>query len=568
MKHFTGYFCKSLRAMKSHVIVLFLMNFLSAFMYYFVEASVDGNLRRLEGAKWLDEGEAGLLISIQSNKTLAFSFLILLTLIAGFVHFLFYRQYCAFHQKEIGCYLSCGYPALGMAGCVFGLSVCLAAMAHVAGLCGGWAGSGILLEHYRDAYPSAEVKKGLDFFNCVTAFLIGAVLPAVSALAVITGMGRTDTADLLAGSGGKTEKHAGKFLGRLTKRMGFSVRLALRRPFQTGMSFLAVGLFAVLFIMSASLNLSSRYVLSTQLAGRTYAYDVTFPNVQTGTARPCGGDCYLSEQAILRPGGKTVGVTMMGIEKDFQFLSLSDRRGKSVMDIPENGIVVSQALAELYGIQQGEELTVTLGDKSIPYRVSGIAENGEHFTIYTTKSGLEESCGMPQEAFNGIYTDDISKLPDGAESILSMEEREEELNQNNVSNRMSAVICQILGCVIGCLLLYLTILLKLWDDTKNIFILDMLGCPPGQINRMFVSVYRPILNAAFILLVFPAAQICKMIHRSLSLKTNDYIPFQCNAVLILAFWALLNLLYTLVKYLFQMKIDRIQKVGETMKYLS
>lgn len=47
----------------------------------------------------------------------------------------------------------------------------------------------------------------------------------------------------------------------------------------------------------------------------------------------------------------------------------------------------------------------------------------------------------------------------GTANIQNISERMDKLEEKNVSNRTSAVICQILGCVIGCLLLYLTILL-------------------------------------------------------------------------------------------------------------
>lgn len=156
----------------------------------------------------------------------------------------------------------------------------------------------------------------------------------------------------------------------------------------------------------------------------------------------------------------------------------------------------------------------------------------------------------------------------GTANIQNISERIAKLEENNVSNRTSAVICQVLGCVIGCLLLYLTILLKFQEDTKNIFILDMMGYNAKKINKMFISVYRPILNIAFIILLIPSIEICKLIHKSLSLSTNDYIPFQCNIFVILFIFILLNLLYTIIKLLFNSRISHIQKKDITLRYLN
>lgn len=633
MKLFTGYFCKSLRTMKAHIVILFLLNFLSAFMYYFVEISVDGNLRALNRKAVLDAVEGEFLVSLQSNKTLAFSFLIMLTLIAAFVHFMFYKQYGSFHQKEIGCFIASGYSAPQIAAAVCLISISFAACAHLLGLCAGWFGSSVLLNNYKQAYFLAGISKGLDAGSFLAAFVIGSIPPALCSLPVFIEMGKAQTADLLSGNSRKTKIRVGKLLRGLTKNTGFSVRLALRKPFQLLMSFFAVGLFTILFLMSASLNLSSQYVYDTQTAGRNYDYHITFSTIQSppehfaeenlpqeilaGNSSPeentpdetlpggnapgeslpgemlYEGDFYLAEPATLNLDGDKLDITVMGIEKNGRYFSLTDRKQESVRDIPEGFVVVSQALSELYGIGRDSVISITVGEASLPFHVCGIAENGEHFTVYTSREALAALLGVPEGSYNGIYAADhgsmfpfpnrenadmthtadtqspagtLLQAEDGFQ-VQSMAERRAELDKNNVSNRMSAVICQILGCVIGCLLLYLTVLLKFQEDTKNIFILDMLGYSAKQINGMFVSVYRPVLNIAFIILLLPAAEICKMIHRNLSLATNDYIPFQCNVLLIIAIWGLLNVLYSLIKYLFGLKINRVQKAGDTGRYL-
>lgn len=73
---------------------------------------------------------------------------------------------------------------------------------------------------------------------------------------------------------------------------------------------------------------------------------------------------------------------------------------------------------------------------------------------------MEKLLNLSQNSYNGIYTNNIREIPKmGTANIQNISERMDKLEEKNVSNRTSAVICQILGCVIGCLLLYLTILL-------------------------------------------------------------------------------------------------------------
>lgn len=201
--------------------------------------------------------------------------------------------------------------------------------------------------------------------------------------------------------------------------------------------------------------------------------------------------------------------------------------------------------------------------------VSAISENADNFTVYTSKSTLTETLNIPNATFNGLYTNDLSEAPNiEAGTAQSIDDRKAQLENNNVSNRISAVICQVLACIIGCLLLYLTILLKFQEDTKNIFILDMMGYTARQINKMLISVYRPILNIAFFLLLLPSIEICKIIHKYLSLATNDYIPFQSNAMVVMIVFASLNLLYSAIKCSFNLKISIIQKRGNSYQYIT
>ncbi|MCC0675903.1 hypothetical protein IC219_07005 [Clostridioides sp. ES-W-0018-02] len=67
---------------------------------------------------------------------------------------------------------------------------------------------------------------------------------------------------------------------------------------------------------------------------------------------------------------------------------------------------------------------------------------------------MKKLLNLSQNSYNGIYTNNITEIPEiGKAHIQNISERIAKLEENNVSNRTSAVICQILGCIIGCLLL-------------------------------------------------------------------------------------------------------------------
>ncbi|EGJ44847.1 hypothetical protein HMPREF9396_0337 [Streptococcus sanguinis SK1059] len=87
-KQSLGYFLRN----KLNVLILCILTFLTSFMYFFVECSIDGNLTWLSAKKQLNNGENELLIGLNSNKELAIVFLICLTLITCFIFLCFIKN--------------------------------------------------------------------------------------------------------------------------------------------------------------------------------------------------------------------------------------------------------------------------------------------------------------------------------------------------------------------------------------------------------------------------------------------------------------------------------------------
>ena len=85
-KQSLGYF----RRNKLNVLILSILAFLTSFMYFFVECSIDGNLTWLSTKTQLNNGQNDLLIGLNSNKILALTFLICLTSVSCFIFYMFY----------------------------------------------------------------------------------------------------------------------------------------------------------------------------------------------------------------------------------------------------------------------------------------------------------------------------------------------------------------------------------------------------------------------------------------------------------------------------------------------
>lgn len=566
MKYFLKYFCMSLTSFKSNVIVLFLLSLLTSFMYFFVQISIDGNMVIINKKITLLSADRKLFASLQSNGVLALTFLLILTLITGFVYFMFYKRYAFIHRREFGCFIANGYSANQISLIIFLLSIIFVILAFLCGFSLGWNASDIMINLYKEVYSIEYLQKGLTINNGLLALLC-ILIPTIPIIPIIASSMKDDTANLLSSGNDKNHFRTGKVRKALFSKLNFSLRLVLRKPFQLFMSIISVGIFSILFIMSFSLNLSSQYLFRSMSTGRNYKYDVFFKTMYFKPMESDNCTFYISEPVNVNLSDRQRTMTIMGMEESNHLL-LENIQGKHLKNIPKNTVIISQAMAELYHFEQDDVVLTNLNGKEFPLTVFDIAINADNWTIYSSKTTLTEFLKIPDNSYNGIYTSSLSGVPNiQAATVQTINDREAELKNNDVSNRVSAVICQILACVIGCLLFYLTILLKFQENTKNILILDMMGYPAKLINKMFISVYRPMINIVFFLLLLPNIEICKIIHKNLSLATNDFIPFQSNVMVISIIFLSLNLLYSIIKYSFCLKIKKIQKNARSYKYI-
>lgn len=90
--------------------------------------------------------------------------------------------------------------------------------------------------------------------------------------------------------------------------------------------------------------------------------------------------------------------------------------------------------------------------------------------------------GNPVKTYNGLWSNELdNSFSEGKTQTYS--DYKKELKNNNVSNRMSAVITQILACIFGILLIFLVLLLNFQDNTNNFIYLRKLGYLHKEIEK-------------------------------------------------------------------------------------
>lgn len=156
--------------------------------------------------------------------------------------------------------------------------------------------------------------------------------------------------------------------------------------------------------------------------------------------------------------------------------------------------------------------------------------------------------GYSKEAYCGIVSNAV--LSDEDALVITREEREKELLRNSVSNQMSAVIVQVMGCVIGCILLLLAVALNFNSNLSDMRILRMLGYKTKEIRHLLVDVYKPVILVGFFLLLLPAFGVVKIILNSLSMQIEEYLHFETGVGVNLLIFGIIWIIYFAIQGLY------------------
>lgn len=563
---------KELLRNRIFVFLLLIMTVFASFMYFFVRFSIDANMAALKTIDILSPNETLYMNALNSNTILAFNFLIVLTALAGFVYGLFYYRFFRKNKKQVGCLKALGFKDRTLSAFFVIFSAVLSLIGAAIGLAGGYFASSVLIDANTRSYSMSGLVKGIDPVNVAIGFLSVTVVSSIVTLAVYGLVRGKEIAALISGTDNTAKdssflRFVGEFVEALPVKNKFPLRIALRKPVAVIIIVLAVMGFSVMFIIGYSVNLSSGKVYKSQTEGHLYLYDTRYDQYQAQKELPKESQSYLSVPGTLskKINRDAIPQNIVGLESNKELLQLSDSKGTQLGTLPENGIYISPALREMYGFQKGDTVKAAIDGVEYTLVVSDIAVNATSGCVYMDKNILTELLGIPAGAYNGIMS--MNPLKDGG-TVTTYEQKLAALERASVSNQNSGIINQVTGVLAGCILIFLALLLNFQDSTRDILILNIMGYRAKAIRKMLIDIYKPILWISFLLTLWPSILVAQAVQKSLSIQTEDYMPFGTSWLVILAVFVLLNAIYFLVQAMFNMGIRRVVAREEISEYTS
>lgn len=546
---------------KVFLALLILLTILTSFSFFFVMFSVDGNLSVLNSVEVPSENQLNYRNALNSNTTLARIFLMSMTGLTSLVFVMFFYRFFAANKRQIGCIKALGIRNQKLRFFFVMFTVILSVIGITVGLVGGYFASSILVNANSHTYSVTGLIKGVSLCALAIGVFVPIAVFSIVSMSCFGFVGNKEAGSLLSGNDMRTRfpvtlKIADKLSKIAPRGMRLSLRIAFRKPLSILLLVTAIMSFNVCVILGQSLNISSTTVFKQQTDGHNYEFDVRFAEIQTEQISD-NTMSYITETIIILTNGYELNRVVTGFYNINDLYSLKNKSGE-LLTMPKIGrVYINPELSEIYGVKIGEQLELLIGEKQISFIVDDIAVNAQARSVYINVQQLTEILGVPHGAYNGALSS--AALSGG---IISRTERVDELNRNAVSNKVSAVINQATGVLVGAVLIFLALYLNFRDNTHDILILNLIGQRNRYIRKMLIDVYFPVMCAAYIITIFPSIALARSIQRALSVSTDDYMPFGCNFLVIAAAFAAICLIYWGVMTVFNLGIRHVIAKGE------
>ena len=287
-------------------------------------------------------------------------------------------------------------------------------------------------------------------------------------------------------------------------------------------------------------------------------YEYLYRLKTLGNGSPDKGEALFQNYYEIK--GNTVQLSTQGIDEGSKyFIDKTDTGEKLDLD----KCYLTSAAAETYGVNAGDELTFyNIADlKEHRVKISGVVTDNTHCYLYTSRDNATKLAGVDPGTYNCIISDkklDLDKNLVASETSMKVFAD----TMENLMGPMKAIIIgiEILGIVLGVLILYLVINMIVSESGTNISVMKVLGFSRKEIVNRVLNVNHILVCVGF-LIGIPAAYAFVKVGYSDTIENYGMLlaPVLTVKAIVLGF-VLTWITYELSLFLQKRKISRIDMV--------
>lgn len=189
-------------------------------------------------------------------------------------------------------------------------------------------------------------------------------------------------------------------------------------------------------------------------------------------------------------------VSVFGIEPDSQYVDL---------DLGEDGVYISNAFAEKFRIEEGDEFSVKeeYEEKEYEFKVEGIYYYPAGIAIFMDRDYLNTTFDMEEDFFNGYFSNE--EIEDIQEEYIATQITEDDFTKISRQLKLSMGgmmdAFAIFGVIMFMLIIYLLSRIIIEKNTQSISMTKILGYSEAEISSLYVVTTSIVVIASLILTI-------------------------------------------------------------------
>lgn len=321
---------------------------------------------------------------------------------------------------------------------------------------------------------------------------------------------------------------------RLNTKIGIMKRFRLRIIFQNMPNYITIviGIFLANLILLLGIAfplLLEKYqqdITSNMISDYQYILKAPVETETVSAEKYCAGGLKTVEGKL-----RSEEVTVYGIVPDSQYIKV---------DLSGDGVYISNAFSEKFGITEGETVTLKeeYGDKEYRFEIEGVYYYPAGIAVFMTQEMFNKTFEQEENYFNGYFSneeiDDIDELyimTKITEDDLTKTSRQMKVSMGAIMDAFFAF-----GIIMFMLIIYLLSKIIIEKNAQSISMTKILGYTNSEISGLYVMSTSLVVIGSLILTI-PLADIimqrvCVVMLSGYSGWLPYYVPF--HAYLIMA----------------------------------
>lgn len=196
-------------------------------------------------------------------------------------------------------------------------------------------------------------------------------------------------------------------------------------------------------------------------------------------------------------------------------------------DVPDDGVVISSGIADKYGFDEGDEITLreAYGEDEYKFEIKDVVEYPGGMAVFMSMDEFNEAFGFDAGYFNGYFSNnELSDVDDEyIAACIDEETMTKTSRQLDVSMGNMFYMFNVFAVVLFIILIYLLTKLIIEKNSNSISMVKILGYKNSEISRLYLLATTIVVVISILLSMAIASVVIDVIYRAMMVGYSGWL---------------------------------------------